>query len=207
MANGFNQTFMNENRFDLEQIRNAYPLSSFLHQLGQQPKRYSGGKHFYHSMLRDGDRNPSFCANDKLGFWYIEYDPVTKDFVGYDVSGVQTPERINGMLLGEEEKSAFKRGELIELTDGTRVQHRASDPKGIRSDRKALVLSVLLDGGIRYLLIRGIQSLRDGAIQVNHRSAAFNQALEEMQGAKKIDQWALQTDINQYLGPKKITRH
>ncbi|MCX2476311.1 toprim domain-containing protein [Pedobacter sp. MC2016-05] len=61
---------MNENRFDLEQIRNAYPLSSFLHQLGQQPKRYSGGEHFYHSMLRDGDRNPSFCVNDKLGFWY-----------------------------------------------------------------------------------------------------------------------------------------
>jgi len=131
----------------------------------------------------------------------------TKDFVGYDVSRVQTPERINGMLLGEEEKSAFKRGELVELTDGTRVQHRASDPKGIRSDRKALVLSVLLDGGISYLLIRGIQSLRDGAIQVNHRSPAFNQALEEMQGAKNIHQQTPQSDINQYLGPKKITRH
>lgn len=41
---------MNENRFDLEQIQNAYPLSSFLHQLRQQPKRCSGGEHFYHSM-------------------------------------------------------------------------------------------------------------------------------------------------------------
>lgn len=143
----------------------------------------------------------------RWAMYNIEYDPVTRDFVGYDVSRVQTPERINGMLLGEEEKSAFKRGELVELTDGTRVQHRASDPKGIRSDRKALVLSVLLDGGISYLLIRGIQSLRDGAIQVNHRSPAFNQALEEMEGAKNIEKQALQPNINQHLGPKKITRH
>lgn len=143
----------------------------------------------------------------RWAMYNIEYDPVTRDFVGYDVSRVQTPERINGMLLGEEEKSAFKRGELVELTDGTRVQHRASDPNGIRSDRKALVLSVLLDGGISYLLIRGIQSLTDGAIQVNHRTPAFNQALEEMEGAKKIDQQALQPDTTQHLGPTKITRH
>ncbi|WP_231426470.1 DUF4099 domain-containing protein [Pedobacter sp. Leaf250] len=143
----------------------------------------------------------------RWAMYNIEYDPETKDFVGYDVAKVQTPERINGMLLNEEEKSAFRRGELIELTDGTRVQHRASDPKGIRSDRKVLVLSVLLDGGISYLLIRGIRSIRDGANQLNHHTTAFNQALAEMQGAKNVIQQGLSPEDSRHLGTKKITRH
>lgn len=114
----------------------------------------------------------------------IEFDKLTKDFVGYDVSKVQAPERVNGMLLGEEEKSAFQRGELLELADGTKIQHRASEPKGILSDRKALVLSVLLDGGISYLLLRGIRSLNENMEQKDHRTPAFNSALAEMEGAK-----------------------
>lgn len=61
---------MNEPKFDLEEIRNSYTLSTFLHQMGYDPKRYSGGEYFYHSMLREGDRTPSFCVNDKLGLWY-----------------------------------------------------------------------------------------------------------------------------------------
>ncbi|MDN3586172.1 DUF4099 domain-containing protein [Pedobacter aquatilis] len=118
----------------------------------------------------------------------IEYDKLTKDFVGYDVSKVQAPERVNGMLLDEEEKSAFQRGEILELADGTKIQHRASEPKGILSDRKALVLSVLLDGGISYLLVRGIRSLYENTEQKDHRSPAFNSALAEMEGAKAARQ-------------------
>jgi len=112
----------------------------------------------------------------------IEYDETTRDFVGYYVSNVQPPERVNGMLLSEEEKSAFQRGELLELSDGTRLQHRATEPKGMLSDRKALVLSVLLDGGISYLFLRGINSLGVGIEQKNHKTPAFNAALSEMEG-------------------------
>lgn len=114
----------------------------------------------------------------------IEYDKLTKDFVGYDVSKVQTPERVNGMLLSQEEKSAFQRGKVLELADGTKVQHRASEPKGLLSDRKELVLSVLLDGGISYLLLRGIRSLSENIKQQDHRTTAFNSAIAEMEGSK-----------------------
>ncbi|WP_231461773.1 DUF4099 domain-containing protein [Pedobacter sp. Leaf132] len=114
----------------------------------------------------------------------VEYDKLTKDFVGYDVSKVQAPDRINGMLLSEEDKSAFKRGNLLELADGTKIQHRASEPKGIISDRKALVLSVLIDGGISYLLLRGIRSLSENVDQKDHLTPAFNSALAEMEGVK-----------------------
>lgn len=120
----------------------------------------------------------------KATMYNIEYDRLTKDFVGYEVSKVQAPERVNGMLLDEEEKSAFQRGEILELADGTKIQHRASEPKGILSDRKALVLSVLLDGGISYLLLRGIRSLSENVEQKDHRTPAFNSALAEMEGLK-----------------------
>jgi len=129
----------------------------------------------------------------------IEYDPATKDFVSYDVSKVQAPDRVNGMLLSEEEKSTFRRGEVLELEDGTRLRHRATALNGILSNRKALVLSVLLDGGISYLLLRGIAALQENTQQLDHRTPAFNQALSEMEGARKLrhrteDIPALQTE-------------
>lgn len=117
----------------------------------------------------------------------IEYDKQTKEFISYDVSKVQAPDLVNGMLLSQEEKSAFKRGESVELSDGTTLQHRASEPLGILSDRKALILSVLLDGGISYLLLRGIRSLKEGSVQLDHDTPSFNRAYSEMEG-RKADQ-------------------
>jgi len=115
----------------------------------------------------------------------VEYDTLTRSFVGYDVSKVQAPDRVNNMLLSEEEKSSFKRGELVTLPDGTRLMHRASEPKGMLSDRQSLVLSVLLDGGISYLLLRGIRALHDNALQLSHLTPAFQDAMNEMEGARK----------------------
>ena len=136
----------------------------------------------------------------------IEYDPITRDCVGYDVSNVEAPELINGMLLSEQEKSAFRRGETIELSDGTRVQHRGSEPKGLRSDRKELILLVLLDGGISYLLIRGIRSLSGEKDQKNHRTPAFNNALKEMEGMKSHAQHTMSPAHLSESAQRKVSR-
>ncbi|WP_316824768.1 DUF4099 domain-containing protein [Pedobacter miscanthi] len=120
----------------------------------------------------------------KYSMLNIEYDKETKEFISYEVSSVQVPDLINGMFLSQEEKSAYQRGEQIELADGTLVQHRASEPLGILSDRKALIFSVLLDGGISYLLLRGIKSLMDNARQANYSTPSFNSAYEQMEGQK-----------------------
>lgn len=61
---------MQEEKFDLNRIRADTNLVSFLSSLGYEPQRYSGGEHFYFSMLREGERTPSFCVNEKLGLWY-----------------------------------------------------------------------------------------------------------------------------------------
>jgi len=91
----------------------------------------------------------------------IEYDPQTKQFMSYDPAKVKLPEKINGETLSPEKKRKLKEGEVVALEDGTEIQLSTSDKNGVRSNRAGLVLSILIDGGISYLLITGIKSLLD----------------------------------------------
>jgi len=111
----------------------------------------------------------------------IEYDPVTNDFVGYSVPDVQAPDLVNGIMLDLEQKEIFKKGGLVELPDGTRFQHRVTQPKGLLADRRELILSVLIDGGISYLLTKEIQPLTAISKQLDHRTPAFDKTLADMQ--------------------------
>jgi hypothetical protein len=89
----------------------------------------------------------------------IEYDKQTRQFMHYDPAKIKAPEGVNGETLTPEQKRKLKEGDVIKLKDGTELQLATSDKNGVRSNRRALVLSVLLDGGISYLLITGIKSL------------------------------------------------
>lgn len=123
----------------------------------------------------------------------FEYDPQTREFISYDPSQIQVPEHVNGVALTPEQKKAFRKGLTVELPDGTVFQHRASEPSGLRSDRKALVLSVLLDGGISYLLVRGIRSVMgEGHEQKDEYTAGFKMGLSAM------ERWQAQKDIPQF---------
>lgn len=111
----------------------------------------------------------------------IEYDDLTKEFVAYEPEEVQTPIRVNGEELSEKQQEAFRNGEVVELKDGTKIQHSATDNKGIRSDSKRLILSVLFDGGISYLLFRGINNLRGRSEpQSEGYTEGYNRALTDM---------------------------
>lgn len=89
----------------------------------------------------------------------VEYDPQTREFVSYDPDDVLVPQKVNGEKLTKAQMESYRHGDIVELSNGARLQHRASEPKGILSDNKALVLSVLLDGGLSYLVLRGIKNL------------------------------------------------
>jgi len=111
----------------------------------------------------------------------IEYDDLTREFVAYEPDEVQVPIRVNGEELSEKQQEAFRNGEVVELKDGTKIQHSATDNKGIRSDRKRLILSVLLDGGISYLVFRGINNLKGSfEPQTKGYSEGYNRALTDM---------------------------
>lgn len=117
----------------------------------------------------------------------IEYDAQTREFLTYEMSRVQVPETVNGQQLSPVDKPRYRQGEVVELADGTRLQHRASERKGLLSDRQALILSVLLDGGISYLLITGIRNLiQNREAQKEHNTPGYQKALKEMQDSQRI---------------------
>ncbi|MES2446594.1 MAG: DUF4099 domain-containing protein [Bacteroidota bacterium] len=114
--------------------------------------------------------------------WVIEYDQETKEFLSYDPDKVKVPDAVNGEKLSDIQKELFRNGGLVQLPDGTLLQHRASDRKGILSDRATLVLSVLLDGGISYLIIRGLRNiLNNPKEQKDEYSEAYNRVIQEME--------------------------
>lgn len=63
-------------------------------------------------------------------------------------------EEINGMPLTEEQKRRYKEGKELSLPDGTSVQASPASKDLIRSDKNLLILSMVLDGGLSYMLYR-----------------------------------------------------
>jgi len=119
-------------------------------------------------------------ANKKMKKAIIEYDEQTREFVAYDPEEVEVPEKVNSEALTDEQKKHFKNGEIVTLSDGTQLQHSATDNKGVRSDRGALILSVLLDGGISYLMLRGIRNLASNwDDQKDDYTKGYRQALQD----------------------------
>jgi len=115
----------------------------------------------------------------------IEYDEQTKEFVSYYPYQVEVPFKVNGEMLNEKQKRAFQHGEVVELSDGTRLRHSATDNKGIKSDAKRLIFSVLFDGGLSYLVMRGLRHLAaNGDLQKEGYTKGYNQALADMMVGK-----------------------
>lgn len=112
----------------------------------------------------------------------IEYDEQTKEFISYDPEKVNAPLTVNSETLTEEQKKKFKNGQIVELSDGTRFQHTALNPQGLKSDNKRLALSILFDAGISYLVYRGIQALKNRAakFQSEGYTNGYHQAIADM---------------------------
>ncbi len=112
----------------------------------------------------------------------IEFDPETNQFLETDEEKLQAPDEINGQPLTAEQKAKFKRGEELEIPDGTKIKYTATTPEGIRANRRALIASIIFDGGISYLLFHGIKALlgqkHDAASA--EQSQGFKDAVKEM---------------------------
>lgn len=114
--------------------------------------------------------------------YIIEYDPETREFIAYDPKQVTAPHKVNGETLSKKQKDDFRNGTVVTLSDGTKLQYKATESKGVLSDRNALLFSVLIDGGISYLLIRGIRHLlNSNKAQADGQTPAFQKAYAEME--------------------------
>ncbi len=88
-----------------------------------------------------------------------EFDQETKSFVSLPEDYVQKMEEINGMPLSEDQKKKFKEGKEVEMQDGTTVQVSPASKDHIRTDKRMLIFSVLMDGGLSFMLYKGLRAI------------------------------------------------
>ncbi len=112
----------------------------------------------------------------------IEYDQRTKQFLSYNPRDIKAPNLVNGEELNPQQKKKYKEGDKVQLADGTEFQLSPTSPKGIRSNKSGLVLSVLVDGGLSYLLITGINKMIGKESQEDKAYGdGYLQAIKEVQ--------------------------
>ncbi|RZL99005.1 MAG: hypothetical protein EOO88_60040, partial [Pedobacter sp.] len=79
--------------------------------------------------------------------------------------------------MGNTLEKRFQQGQVIDLQDETSIQATGKNNKGIVSNRSILVLSVMLDGGLSYMLIKAIQAIEGKKKQLDY-NAGYNAALD-----------------------------
>ncbi|PWS32676.1 DUF4099 domain-containing protein [Pedobacter paludis] len=159
-------------------------LSLALHPIYKRPQ--------YHKLLEDYEADSLLDASisnivkvyqggEKKGVEaVIEYDAQTRSFIAYDPRQIEAPFAINGITLDEHQAKDFRLGAIVDLGDGTKFQHRASEALGLLSNRSALIFSHGNTGPFQHTLIRdisGFPSSKDR--QLHYSSPAFQDALKE----------------------------
>jgi hypothetical protein len=94
---------------------------------------------------------------------------------------------MNNEELTPEQKLRFKKGKEVELADGTKFRFSAVDPNGIRSNKLHLIASLLIDGGISYVLYQGLKALGKDEKVSEEYSRGYYDALEDMEVRKVND--------------------
>ncbi|NGM71659.1 DUF4099 domain-containing protein [Sphingobacterium sp. SGL-16] len=119
--------------------------------------------------------------NGKRKSWIIEFDPETNEFIAADPDKIKVPAMINGEKLTDMQKDQYRNGSIVELSDGTKLQRRASSRSGVTANREALVYSLVLDGGISYMLLRSLRNLFGSKSQQKDYTEGYQHALRDMQ--------------------------
>lgn len=109
----------------------------------------------------------------------VEFDKETNEFIVVDTGKIFPPEEINGIPLTKKQKELYRKGKEVETEDGTTIQYSAKDKQAIRADRLALIASVLIDGGVSYVLFKGLNALFNKA-QHKEPGKNFHKALEKL---------------------------
>jgi hypothetical protein len=90
----------------------------------------------------------------------VEYDKETNEFIVSDTENIEAPEEINGVPLTAEQKERFRKGKQVKVDeDGTTVQYAAQEKQGMRSDKLHLIASIVIDGGISYVMYKAMHAL------------------------------------------------
>jgi len=117
----------------------------------------------YQKMIFDDEGQPKEVL--------IEFDRDTNEFIVTDTERITPPDYVNGEKLTEQQQADFRHGRLVELLEGTRLRYSAVH-----------TASLLNDGGITYLLFKGLHALLGEKHDKNAElmSKGYEQAVKDM---------------------------
>jgi len=118
----------------------------------------------------------------------VEYDAETREFIVSDTEKIIAPDMVNSEFLTAAQKENYRKGKEVKIADGTTLQFSGKDVNGIRADRLMLIASIVADGGLSYVLYKGLRALygkeRDEA-KAREESPGFRSALQDMQDQRQ----------------------
>lgn len=115
-----------------------------------------------------------------------EYDPHTNSTVRTDDRQYLLPEQINGIDLSPREKERLRKGEDVELRDGSRLQLSPASETRFRSNRRLLLATLILDGGLSYAIFKGVNALLENGKKVEQEKQDYSRGY--MDALKKVQQ-------------------
>lgn len=113
----------------------------------------------------------------------VEFDKDTKEFVITDTNRIVAPDMVNNQKLTAGQKEQYKKGKEVEIPDGTVLQFSAVEKHNMRSNKLALVASLVIDGGISFVLFKSLNYLFNKKPEAANRvkfSEQYKEALEDM---------------------------
>lgn len=119
----------------------------------------------------------------------VEYDAETREFIISDTQKIVTPDMVNGEFMTASQKESYKKGKEVELPDHTRFQYAAADTNGIRSNRLALIASVLVDGGLSYMAYKGLHAMfgeKHDPKEANNMGKGYDNAYRDMKEQQPV---------------------
>ncbi|RFZ85269.1 DUF4099 domain-containing protein [Mucilaginibacter terrenus] len=119
----------------------------------------------------------------------VEYDAETKEFIVSDTEKILVPDMINSEFLTPAQREAYRKGKEVKLADGTTLNYSGTDQNGIRSNRLALIASVLVDGGLSYMLYQGLHAAfgeKHDPKESQKLSAGYHSAMQDLENERPV---------------------
>lgn len=137
---------------------------------------------------------PLTDMNEKTKSVLFQYDSESKTVKDLDTTELEF-DTINGIKLSSSQIRDLKKGKEVKLDDDTTVElsPKSKEKSGLSSNTRMLLLtSLAFDGGLSFLIIKGVQKLN--SMRLEHKqqqqSASFASGLENMKSVleSKISQ-------------------
>jgi len=115
-----------------------------------------------------------------------EFDQQTNSTVRTDDRQFLLPDQINGVDLSPREKERLRRGEDVELKEGSRLQVSPASEGSFRSNRRLLLASFIIDGGISYAIYKGVNALIENGKKLDQKDPDYSKGYVD--ALKKVQQ-------------------